>query len=499
MIQDFEILSKALDNILVNSLGNKYLINSYFRISKVTPEQTQKYSLLYSKIPTIVLLVWSLASIPLNVFKFLLTLTLSVIFFKQNSSFKQKIGNTQVVFLTHGTKSNLLDAKKDNYFNLLPNNFQNSKKVKCTLFYTNQSNFRFKRNSKLLDQKNPELTHILLPKFLPAGEHGKYILMVGFQAIRVLKLGLRNYLKNPDTSRILLCSIPWYFSRATYTNFLLLNRLKETQRKNAISSLFLTFEGHSYEQLLVDKIQESGEKTKIFLYQHSPIVPLHCGIKTFLGQCKSDLTVLTTGVFYSKYFQSISTIPSYKVIGTYKSSPHVIYENAKKSNKIVYAPEGTNFATKEFADLIKYIIKDSPEYSHFLRLHPDIKLNLRLKLKLRLLEKYDNFFISGNDLESDLTSAKYLVYRSSAVGIESLKHDLLPIFYAEEKFSGLNVLISNTTVYCKAQNPSEVLNILKSCQNKLSKDQRSDLFNSYFSSIDYKNFRETISKSVISQ
>jgi hypothetical protein len=127
-----------------------------------------------------------------------------------------------------------------------------------------------------------------------------------------------------------------------------------------------------------------------------------------------------------------------------------------------------------------------------LRLHPDIKLNLRLKLKLRLLEKYDNFFISGNDLESDLTSAKYLVYRSSAVGIESLKHDLLPIFYAEEKFSGLNVLISNTTVYCKAQNPSEVLNILKSRQNKLSKDQRSDLFNSYFSRIDNKNFRETI-------
>ena len=87
MIQDFEVFSKELDNILVNSLGNKCLINPYFRISKVTPEQTQKYSLLESKIPTIALLVWNLALIPVNVFKFLLTLTLSVIFFKQNSSF----------------------------------------------------------------------------------------------------------------------------------------------------------------------------------------------------------------------------------------------------------------------------------------------------------------------------------------------------------------------------------------------------------------------------
>jgi hypothetical protein len=488
MIQDFEVFSNELDNILVNSLGNKYLINPYFRISKVTPEQTQKYSLLDSKIPTTVLLVWGLASIPVNVLKLFLTLTLSVIFFKQNSSFKQKIGNTQVVFLSHGTKSNLLDSKKDNYFNLLPNKFQNNKKVKCTVFYTNQGNFGFKKNSKLLEQKNPELTHILLPKFLPVGEHTKYILMVGCQAITTLKVGLQNFFEKPDTSRILLCSIPWYFSRATYTNILLLNRLKETQRKNVISSFFLTFEGHSYEQLLVDEIQESGQKTKIFLYQHSPIVPLHCGIKIFLSQCKSGLTVLTTGAFYSKYFQSISTIPSYKVIGTYKSSPHVIYENTKNLNKIVYAPEGTNFATNDFVDLIKCIIKDSPEYSHFLRLHPDIKLNLRLKIELRRLGKYDNFFMSSNDLESDLTFTKYLVYRSSAVGIESLKHDLLPIFYAEEKFSGLNVLISDTAIYCKAQNPSEVLNIFKSRQNKLSKDQRSDLFNSYFSKIDYKNF-----------
>ena len=488
MIQNFEVFSKELDNILVNSLGNKHLINPYFRISKVTPEQTQKYALLFSKIPTTVLLVWSLASIPLNVIKLLLTPILSVIFFKQNSSFKQKIVNTQVVFLSHGTKSNLIDSKKDNYFNLLPDKFQNSKKIKCSVFYTNQSNFGFKRNSKLLDQKNPELTHILLPKFLPVREHAKYVLVVGFQTITALKVCLRNFFEKPDTSRILLCAIPWYFSRATYTNFLLLNRLKETQRKNVISSFFLTFEGHSYEQLLVDEIKASGQKTKIFLCQHSPIVPLHYGIKTFLNQCKSGLTVLTTGAFYSSYFQSISTIPSYKVIGTYKNTPNVIYENTNNSNNIVYAPEGTNFATNDFVDLIKCIIRDSPEYSHFLRLHPDIKLNLRLKLELRRLRKYDNFFISSNDLESDLTITKYLVYRSSAVGIESLKHDLLPIFYAEEKFSGLNVLISNTAIYCKGQNPSEVLNILKLGQTKLSNDQRSDLFNSYFSKIDYKNF-----------
>jgi hypothetical protein len=84
------------------------------------------------------------------------------------------------------------------------------------------------------------------------------------------------------------------------------------------------------------------------------------------------------------------------------------------------------------------------------------------------------------------------VYRSSAVGIESLKHDLLPIFYAEAKFSRLNVLISNTDSYYKAQNPNEVLIILDSSQNMLSRDQRLDLFNSYFSRIDYQILSDVI-------
>jgi hypothetical protein len=157
-------------------------------------------------------------------------------------------------------------------------------------------------------------------------------------------------------------------------------------------------------------------------------------------------------------------------------------------NKILYAPEGTNFAAKDFIDLIKYIMKASPEYSHFLRLHPDTKLSLRLKYKLNRLRKYDNFLISSNDLDSDLANTSYLVYRSSAVGIESLQYELLPIFYADTKFIGLNVLHSNDSAYLKAKDASELLSILKSRQNKLTKDQRSDLFNSYFSKINYKIF-----------
>ena len=492
MIKNFEKLSKQFDDLLQSILDNKHLINVYFRISKCTPEQTKKYFLLNSNIPRPLIIAWNLLLIPLNMPKLSLILILSLVLFRQNCIFKQKIENTQVLFLSHGTKRNLANNKEDAFFDLMPQNFQNRKNLKCAVLYTNQSLFRFRTENRLLDHKNKDLTHILLPKFLPFFEHVNYVSTIGRCVLHASVMSFIYYFKKPDISRILICSISWYFSRATYSNFLLLNRMKEVQLKNTLASIFITFEGHSYEQLLIDGLEDYGQKVQIFLYQHSPIVSSHYGIKSFLIQLKFRVTVLTTGPVYKEYFQTISRVPSYKVIGTNKSNFLTSDKNTKIKNKIVYAPEATNFATKNFVDLIKCTIKDSPKYSHFLRLHPDLKISSRLKLELSRLKKYENFSISTDDLDSDLTNTKYLVYRSSAVGIESLKYDLLPIFYAEPEFIGLNVLISNTASYYKAQSPSEILNILKSSQNLLPKHQKLELFNSYFSRIDYEILSDAI-------
>jgi len=492
MNQNFEALSKNLETLLQTSLSTRHLINPYFRISKSTPEQTKKYFLLNSSIPRPALLVWNLLSITLSMFRLSLIIMVSGVLFRQNTSFKQKIENTEVLFVSHGTKGNLLNRDKDIFFDLMPLNFQKQKNLRCSVLYTNQNLFRFRVDNELLDHKNKELNHILLPKFLSFTEHAKYVFTTSHFALRALKLSFRYYSDKPDLSRVLICSIPWYFSRATYSNYSLLAKVKEVQSKNILKAIFLTFEGHSFEQLIVDGLKEDSQKTDIFFYQHSPIITLHYGIRCFLIQLKYKITVLTTGVFYTEYFQSLSKLPRYKVIGTNKSKLPASNSEVEKINRIVYAPEGTNLATKDFLDLIRCIIKDLPAFSHLLRLHPDVKLSLRLKLELIRLRKHYNFSISSNDLESDLTSAKYLVYRSSAVGIESLNYDLLPIFYAGARLSGLNVLVSNTAAYHKAQNPSEVLIILKSKQDLLSKEQRLDLFNSFFSRIDYEILSDLI-------
>ena len=491
MNQNFEVLSKQFEELLQNSLGYKHLINPFFRISKSTPEQTKKYFLLDSNIPRVAIMVWTFISIPLILLKFSMFIIMSFVFSRQNRTFQKKIKDTQVLFLSHGTKGNLLCSEKDTFFDLMPEVIQKLTNLKCAILYTNQDLFRFKTNNKMLGMKNKELTHILLPKFLPMGEHIKYISTTISFARRSLNIAVRRYFDSPVVSRILICSIPWYFSRATYSNLLLLNRVIEIHKQNDTSSIFLTFEGHSFEQLIVDGVVGQNLKTKIWLYQHSPIVPSHFGVKSFLTNCNSHINVMTTGNFYINYFQSFSKNPNYNIFGTSKSR-FLINEGINEAiNKIVYAPEGTNHATKIFIDLIENINKKSAEHIHVLRLHPDIKLSLSLRLKIARLRKYKNFHVSTNNLHSDLMTANFLVYRSSAVGIESLKYDLLPIFYADPDHYGLNVLFSNAKAYCYAENFNELINILNANKKLLPKLERKSLFDLYFSEINYNTFKDT--------
>ena len=492
MNQDFELLSKELEGLLVHTLGTKHLINPYFRISKGTPEQTRKYLLLNLGIPRPLILAWNLFLISINILKFCSSLILSAIFFSQNNKFKKEIRNTQVLFLSHGTKGNLLRTQGDSFFDLLPDNISHQKKANCTILYTNQNLFGFRKNNILLTKKNKDLNHIILPKYLPVLENFKYAIVISFFAVKTLILGLKCYFDKPDKSQILLFSISSYFSRSTYVNYLLLNRIKEFTVKNPITSIFLTFEGHSFEQLVIDEVSRSNKQINIYLYQHSPIVPLHYGVTSFLNHCKPEVNVLVSGTFYEEYFRSISNVPKYILFGTSKSVLRGVGGNVINTKKVVYAPEGTNFATQEFIKLIKDIIKDSMDYTHILRLHPDYKLSFKLRQKLLSLKKHENFIISNSNLHLDLLGANYLVYRSSAVGIESLYYDLVPIFYSDPKLYGLNVLFSNTAAYYTVKNSTEAIDLFKSTQDKMQDSHKIALANSYFSAIDYKKLNNTI-------
>ena len=482
---NFEKLSDQLEQLLHETLGTEYLINSFYRISKATPEQTKPYFLLKHNIPRPIIILVHLIQIPLNLIKLTCGLVLGLIFRYQHGIFESKIRNQKILFLSHGTNGNIFDPDKDRFFDLLPEEILSQRQIPCTIIYTNQNIFGFQRNLNLLKKKNININHVLLPKFLKFGENLNFILYINFLMLKCLYFGIKIYFDSPSESRILLASISTFFNRKTYTNYLLRERLRDFYQGKSVTSIFLTFEGHSFEQILIDDALKHEKRLNIYLYQHSPIVPFHFGIKKHLQNLSNRVNILTTGQFYQDYFQSISNKPNFIVLGTNKID-NIIKHSSSNGNSILYAPEGTSQATLDSIKLIHKLIFEIPEYDHVLRLHPDLKETIKIKVLLSRLNKSGNFILSDVELTDNLSSCRFLIYRSSAVGIQSLNYETVPIFYSQHHLDGLNVLFKYTEHFHVARNMTEVLSLIRSEPVALSIEAKQVILGEMFTAIKYQ-------------
>ena len=482
---NFEELSDQLEELLHGTLGTHYLINSFYRISKATPEQTKIYFLLKHNIPRPIILFLNLIQIPLNLIKLICGLVLSLIFTYQYRVFKLKNRYQKILFLSHGTNGNISDPDRDRFFDLLPKEIIFQRQIPCTIIYTNQNIFGFQRNLNALKKKNIQVNHVFLPKFLQFKENLNFILFINILNLKCLYLGIKIYLNDPSNSRILLASLSTFFNRKTYTNYLLRERLRDFYQDKSVTSIFLTFEGHSFEQVLIDDALKNDKRLNIYLYQHSPIVPFHFGIKKHLQNLSGRTNILTTGKFYQDYFQSISNKPNFIVLGTNKID-NIISQSSSNRNSILYVPEGTARATLDSIKLIRKLVFAVPEYEHVLRLHPDLKLTSRMKVLLTILNKSQNFALSDVSLADNLNSCRFLIYRSSAVGIQSLNYETVPIFYSQHHLDGLNVLFKYTEHFYVARNMIEVISLIRSEPVALSIEAKQLILEEMFTTIKYQ-------------
>lgn len=483
---NFREISENLENTLNENLGSSYLINPFFRISKATPEQMKPYFMITHNFPRPLILMINLILIPWYALKLIIGLMLSIIFQNQYKSLNWNRHQQKNLFLSHGTAGNLLDEKKDRFFDLLPEKFITLGQASSMVVYTNQNNFRYKRDLKLLRQKNPNTDHVLLPKFLKFGENLYFILYISYLAFKCLCTGISIYLSDSTRSRILFASIPSFFRRNTYTNYLLRERMRDLYQSNSKFAFFLTFEGHIYEQMLSDDAIKRNAHVSIYLYQHSPLVPYHFGVINHLNHLDNKICILTTGIFYQKYLQSISSRPRYIVFGSNKVNISQSRSNVE-SNSILYVPEGTFKATFQILKLIHKLTDSLKDYTHVLRLHPDFKINIFAKILLRVLNKHSNFRLSSSNLSTDLKTSKFLLYRSSAVGIEALNYKTIPIFYANSKFNDLNVLFMDDTLYYQARDAVELISLINSQLSGTSLPKRENKLKELLTSLKYES------------
>ena len=475
-------LAIMIEEILVDFNDDNYLVNPYFRISKLTSEETKKYKFLLGKYPRETAIVFGLVSFPFHLVVVATMSIMSLLLFYQHFIFRPTTKKLEFLFLSHAQKENIIDKKKDHFFALMP---EYLKKIgnNVAIIYTNHSKTRYLNKNKLINQKPIDITRKIVPKFLKPHEHVYYFYIINKLSYQVIKKGFELYFNEPLKSALLISSFVKFYSRSTYNNYLLGQRIEDYCLKTCTKSVFMTFEGKSYEQYVINRLQTNIPTLRIILYQHSPIVFGQIGVVSFLRENHKKIIILTTGEIYKNYFRKISKTPRYHVIGSQKAVRKINPKETKQPS-FLFAPEGTNTATQDFIKLIFNLVKSYPSLKFTLRLHPNLKKSLLTEYALFRLRRYSNFSISKNNLGKDLAVSKFVFYRSSAVGIEALKSKSIPVFYSGASQTELDALCFTNDVAVTMKSIKDFPKLL-TINNRNAYVQRK-YFDALYSKLDYK-------------
>ena len=479
-------ISEQMEKILRDLGSYEYLVNPYFRISKATPKQIKKYNLLNFKFVNTLSKISLIIALPLIIIRLALYFLLGILFCFQYKIFNENLKQSKLIFISHATQENLVRDLNDEFFALIPKYYQN-RKYSVAVLYTNHGKFSYFKKVNILKSRKDLNSINLMPKFLKPQEFIPYAVKMLHLASKCLILNSRIKHNSPIYSAIMLQAAKNFFNRETYSNYLLSMRLQNYLEPESPHTVFLTFEGHSYEQYLIELVSSKFPNVKFVLYQHSPIVPDHFGVIAFLKSNQKSLRIYTTGNTYLKYLRKISDVPNYKVIGSQKYF-NPIGKNTKKRKQIVLLiPDGGEIgSTVKFLRLGNYLQKLEPRYVYILRLHPHLKGNILVKVFLFLLKNCYQVTISNNTLQGDLENAIYVIFRGSTVGIQSLNASAIPVFFGSSKQLGLNALSFSQAEFNTAHKQNEVLVHIRRKNIKLNHRKNEIYFKKMFGQINYK-------------
>lgn len=480
-----EEIAAKLELIIQDLVGARYLVNPFFRIAKLTPEQIKSYKFIFMNYSRVILIFLTFIGIPLNLIKITLQFSLSILFSYQYRLFKPQDITPKILFVSHGIGANLTKKDNDQFFASMPD-YLKDKNLSTAIIYTNHSKFGYYRRLKLIQSKSSDINRFLVPKFLKPTETIKYTASVVRMYLKCLRIAMMKFFDDPDTSKILLNGAITFFDRPTYSNYLLFKRVADLCSENTECQIFLTFEGHSYEQFVVDSLFETFTKLKVVMYQHSPITPAHSGIKYFLQNNKRNISILTTGSYYLNYFRDISRIPNYILIGSNKYESKQNNNETPKGKSILFAPEGTISATKDFIKLINYLSKKDPNHNYVLRLHPNLPRKLILFILLVKLKRRKNFILSKNLLQIDFNSSAYIFYRSSAVGIQALNSNATLVFYSSQEFASLNVISMNSEAFILVSSFEAALDLVNNNTLEQASQSKNRVLPNLIAELDYE-------------
>jgi len=348
-----------------------------------------------------------------------------------------KIAKTEIIFLSHHVGQKKME-KDDMYFGTLPQQLNKNKRPNLILYINHNKGYL---SNLKLEEVNQKFNHdkCILPKTVNTREFFKLYINIFGNLIEIMHNISKEKGRSKREKLFMLELAIQHLGLESMSQAMLAKNIEQIVSHTKAKKMVLTYEGHSYEIYVANKLKHKFPNLDIYVYQFAPVVPSQNSFFRNLRYLNRDVKILVSGSYSKENILKRTKLPSstVTVIGSRKNIAEKLSFTRKKDVTILFAAEGTKDSLTEFINLAFYTSVQNPSTTFIVRAHPASD-GYKIELFKKAGKHNSNLYLSSESLINDLQKATHCIYRSSAVGLEGLRYGVTPIHYEGEMNSNLD-------------------------------------------------------------
>lgn len=197
--------------------------------------------------------------------------------------------------------------------------------------------------------------------------------------------------------------------------------------------IIFTFEGHSWERLLINKIKKYNKKIICIGFVHTAIFPYqHANLVNYDKEFMPDY-IFVPGEEIAKLFRrKISKSIPIIVTGSPKKKHKNLRLQTRHTLRILILPEGFESESIILINFGINLAKKCPNIEFRVRLHPELYRKEKKYNDVITKEKLSNIMLSNDTFSNDINWSSHAIYRGSTSILEAVGSGVFPLYYGKE-------------------------------------------------------------------
>lgn len=396
---------------------------NWFQILRYHPQIFLRYEILYkSKLDFYFEFSTRLLKYLLLISKHILK---SIFIFENN--FYKNLPNVDCVLVSHFLSKNNLGSSEDFHFRHL-HDVLLEKNCSVNIFLHNHT----KISTKIIENS---WNNSLVPRYVaPNNTNLKNEINILMGGIKVFlyyilkKINKKNIINRINTIAGL---------EAISNSSLSAERFSRSLQRFVISVnpkyIIFTFEGHSWERLLIHKIRALNKNIICIGFVHTTLFPhQHASLVSCSKEFMPD-HIFVPGKEIAKIFQKqMFKSTSIKVIGSPKKKNQNFIFKTRQNLRVLILPEGFEPETLKLINFGIDLAKKCTYINFRIRIHPELFRKENTYNQLIMEKNLSNIKLSKETFFNDINWSSHAIYRGSTSILEAISFGVLPLYYGKK-------------------------------------------------------------------